>query len=101
MSELILPGENKKVNNKPKLIKDFDQWKLDQGAIVVSAEDAWNYQQQKIALWEQVSEQAAETIGKMKQIIDELRKFNEDNLKIISDLEIENLQLKGEDISHV
>ena len=78
-----------------KFVTSFEAWKLKTGNMLPKAQEAWDYQQSKIDLWENVGEMSAQTIADLRTILDELKKFNEENLKLIGELEIENLKLKG------
>ncbi len=85
MSDLLdfsIPG-------KPKLVSDYAAWKLSTGVLVVSPEDAWNYQAKKLAEVEGQLIIAADVMKKSKKVIEDLKAWVEKDLQIINDMEIE------------
>lgn len=96
MSEIILTGKKETKEGRDQFLTDFQKWKIETNNDFPSAKEAWDYQASRIAFQERLIDQATDTISNMKNIISDLKDFTEDNIKLISDLEMENLKLKGE-----
>lgn len=98
-------SEQKKQADKTDRILDFREWVAK--AIDSTNKAAWEYQQETINLLMQsfdkiVAEQIlakhgglVETLKEKEKTIQELKQFCEENIKLISDLEIKVMQLEG------
>lgn len=93
MSELILPDHLQDQSKKPST--DFEAWKKESGVLNPTPLQAWNFQVSYITELEKKVVNSVELIKRSRKTIEDLKNMFEENLKIMSDLEIENLKLKG------
>ena len=97
----IVDANGRQIETSATIYDSFAEWKLH--TLDTSSLGAWNHQQLKIDLIRKDFAEAVlyskeglkEKILEQRKTIEELKKFCEDNLKIMSDLEIENTKLKG------
>ncbi len=97
----ILDANGAPIEAGPRIYNTFAEWKM--GTLDPSSLSAWNHQELKLA---EIRKNFAEAVchgkeGLRAQIeeknktIAELKKFCEENIKIISELEIKCMQLEG------
>ena len=92
-------GNEIKQTNVVNFYSDFRRWS--DNVPLATPEAAWEYQQniidrhsQTIEALTQSCKKATDHIEQLKQTLTELKKFTEENMVIMSNLEIENMQLK-------
>lgn len=97
----ILDSLGKPISTTQKVYDSFFAWK--QNTLDPSSMAAWNHQELKLkAMRDGFAEAVCHgkeglrvQIEEQRKTIDELKKFCEENIKLISELEIENMKLKG------
>tara|TARA_R100000789_G_scaffold63852_1_gene60480 strand:+ start:193 stop:450 length:258 start_codon:yes stop_codon:yes gene_type:complete len=78
------------------LLSNFESWKIEIDNPFPSAKQSWDRQEETIRDLESKIVLLVDTMKREKKILEDLKNFTEDNLKIISDLEIVNLKLKDQ-----
>lgn len=87
--EAILTEEKKRLARN-----NFEEWKIKTNNMLPSAKEAWDYQEKFIRDLESKVVIASELIKRERKVLEELKAFVEENIKLIDKLERENAELK-------